>query len=84
MECRSQKRHKLQLSYFQYFPVNFMVPLCIMFGRDLVVGGFFSFEGGNIAAVNCVSVENVLNADREIIYGAYHMLEGFLWGVAKH
>ena len=29
----------------------------------------FYFEGGNIAAVNGVSVENVLNADREIIYG---------------
>ena len=61
-----------------------MVPICIMFGRDLVVGGIFSFEGGNIAAVNCVSVENVLNADREIIYGAYHIMEVFLWQVAKN
>ena len=49
-----------------------------MFGLTLVVGGILSFEGGNIAAVKGVSVVNVLNFYREILYGKYHMLKSFM------
>ena len=45
---------------------------------------YFCFEGGNIASINSVVIENILNDDREIIYGTYHMLEGFMWWVAEH
>ena len=44
----------------------------------------FPFEGENISAANGVRVENALNGDREIIYGTYHMLEAFIWRVAKN
>ena len=39
---------------------------------------FFPFEGGYIAAVNSVRIENVINGDRAIIYGTYHLLKHFL------
>ena len=49
-----------------------------MLGYDWVFGVLFFFKSGNIAAVNTVSVANILNGDRGIIYGTYHMLKGFL------
>ena len=45
---------------------------------------FFPFEGGYIAAVNSVRIENVINGDRAIIYGTYHLLKHFPWRVSKH
>ena len=45
---------------------------------------FFTFEGGNTASVNNVNVANILNGDREIIYGTYQMIKVFLWRVDRH
>ena len=55
----------------------FPVPLFLLLVISWVVGGLF-FKGGNIAAIYGVIVSNVLNGDREILYGTYHIIEGFL------
>ena len=43
-----------------------------------LLADYFTFEVGKITFVNSVSDENFLNGDRAIIYGTYHMLEGFM------
>ena len=68
----------MKLSAFQSFPSKFLVRLCSMLRPDLVFGNFPPFEGGIIAALNGVSVANVLNDDREIWYGIYCIIKDFL------
>ena len=78
MGFSSQKLYQLQLSDFQSFLSYFPLPLCILLGRAWVVGELFSFEGGNIASVNSVSIANVLNVERGVLYGIYHIIKSVL------
>ena len=80
MGFHSEKRYQMQLLDFRSFPSNCPVPLNILFERAWVFGRLFSFGGGNIADVNGVIIANVLNTERAIIYGAYHMIKGLCGG----